>query len=331
MNDITKNQRWDHLDRPSVEALDAILGAPTHVLDHGFVRVIDYMGDEAAIVQAARVSYGAGTKTKSDDRGLIRYLMRHHHTTPFEMCEIKLHMKLPIFVARQWIRHRTASVNEHSARYSILANEFFVPDPMELQRQSLTNKQGRDGMFSEEVSSAMSETIRHHSAGSYQLYEELLHGWPWFNEDGDRYVIPDNPFVPDRVEQREPHEAGHGMARELARMVLPVNAYTEWYWKVDLHNLLHLLRLRCDSHAQTEIRAYADVIALVVQEWLPNVWDAFEEYQTKALTFSASEAEIVKLVLARNPGAVRKMVHDNGLSAGERREFFTKLGVRDAD
>ena len=318
MTGTAKNAPQHLLMRPSVPVLDEMLGIPHECLDHGFIRLIDYMGDEAAVVQAARVSYGTGTKTLSSDRGLLRYLMRRHHTTPFEMCEIKVHMKLPIFVARQWIRHRTANVNEYSARYSILANEFFVPDPMDIQGQSLSNNQGREGMFSEEMATAMSRTIEHHGGNSYQLYEELMHGWPWVDSEGD-------PWNMDSPDCQTPHKGGHGMARELARMVLPVNAYTEWYWKVDLHNLLHLLRLRTDPHAQKEIRAYADVLAQIVQQWVPNIWEAFEEYQLNACTFSSTEMEMVRTLVARNPAATRDMVDHMDLSKTERTDFFEKI------
>ena len=254
------------LNRPCVPALDAVLGKLEPALDHGFVRVIDYMGDEAAIVQAARVSYGAGTKTPSDDKSLIRYLLRHHHTTPFEMCEIKLHMKLPIFVARQWIRHRTANVNEYSARYSVLDREFYVPEIAEIGKQSTANKQGRadgtDDMRPEEVR----EIIRSSANRSFDDYEVMVAD----EEEGD-----------------------YGVARELARIVTPVSTYTQWYWKVDLHNLLHFLKLRTNPHAQKEIRVFADIVARTVQAWMPNVWEAFEDYVTGAHTFSKQEMEVI--------------------------------------
>jgi len=199
------------------------------VLDHGFIRVVDYMGDDAAIVQAARVSYGAGTRTARDDAGLIRYLMRHWHSTPFEMCEIKLHVKLPVFVARQWIRHRTANVNEYSARYSILDREFYIPDPSHLAAQSRVNNQGRGELLEGDEAARVLAILRDDSMRAYDHYEAML------SQDGQQ-----------------------GLARELARMNLPMNVYTQWYWKVDLHNLFHFLRLRADAHAQYEIRAYAE-------------------------------------------------------------------------
>jgi thymidylate synthase (FAD) len=223
--------------RATVPALEEILYQPIPVLDHGFVRVVDYLGDDGAIVQAARVSYGKGTKTVSSDRGLIRYLMRHRHTTPFEMCEIKLHVKLPIFVARQWIRHRTANVNEYSARYSILDHEFYVPADEHLAPQSAANRQGRAGEIPAAEKAAMQGEIAELSDRAYALYERLL------NETQSGEAVD---------------EARSGLARELARMVLPTNYYTQWYWKVDLHNLFHFLSLRADDHAQYEIRAYAE-------------------------------------------------------------------------
>lgn len=313
----------NHLKRPSVDALDSVLGKPYPVLDHGFVRLVDYMGDEAAVVQAARVSYGAGTKTPSDDRALIRYLMKHRHTSPLEMCEIKVHMKLPIFVARQWIRHRTASVNEYSARYSILANEFYVPGPEDVKPQSKTNKQGRDGDLPENVRWSMLETIRQHSEMSYQIYEEMSNGWPWLDEAGDPWSAPD-------LESPRPHQAGRGMARELARTVLPVNVYTEWYWKVNLHNLLHLLKLRTDLHAQSEIRAYADVLARIVGVWCPAVWEAFEDYSLFAETFSRQEMDLIRQLLGsdRDPDYFERLCSGakTPFTGREMQDFRRKVG-----
>lgn len=316
MNDITKSAKWDFLERPSVAALDAQLGKPHPVLDHGFIRIIDYMGDEPAIVQAARVSYGKGTKSPSDDRGLIRYLMRHRHTTPLEMCEIKLHVKLPVFVARQWIRHRTANVNEYSARYSILANEFYIPEPDDIQPQSTTNKQGRDGQLPEEVRQAMRSTIEMHGANSYQIYDELRTAWPWLDADGN---------IVEAQEDLDDHGKDNGMARELARMVLPPNVYTEWYWKVDLHNLLHFLSLRADPHAQREIRVYAEVMCRMVADWLPNVWEAFQDYTVKACHFSGIEMDILRELLADQIDLGIPIAQ--GMSIREHTEFERKLGV----
>ena len=223
--------------RATVPALEEILYAPIPVLDHGFVRVIDYMGDDAAICQAARVSYGRGTKLVRQDAGLINYLMRHRHTTPFEMCEIKYHVKLPIFVARQWIRHRTANVNEYSARYSVLDREFYIPAPDQLAAQSQGNRQGRGDVLEGEEAARVLELLKADAARCYDHYEEMLNT----REDGS--VI-------------DPQRSG--LARELARMNLPLNVYTQWYWKLDLHNLLHFVHLRADSHSQYEIRAYAE-------------------------------------------------------------------------
>ncbi len=222
--------------RATVPALEARLGVAIPVLDHGFIRIVDYMGDDAAIVQAARVSYGAGTRTARDDAGLIRYLMRHWHSTPFEMCEIKLHVKLPVFVARQWIRHRTANVNEYSARYSILDREFYVPAPEHLAAQSRVNNQGRGEVLEGEEAARVLAILRGESDRAYDQYEAML------SQEGQQ-----------------------GLARELARTVLPANVYTQWYWKTDLHNLFHFLRLRADAHAQYEIRAYAEALCDVVQ------------------------------------------------------------------
>jgi len=313
--------------RPSNPNMDAEIGRQHKVLDHGMVRVVDYMGDDPAIVQAARVSYGSGTKTPSDDRSLIRYLMSHRHTTPFEMCEIKLHVKLPIFVARQWIRHRTASVNEYSARYSILANEFYIPDVQDIQPQSTTNKQGRGGEMDEDVRRAMVETIRQHSEGSYQLYEELHTGWPWFDEDGMLHSEADEDIKQERdgTDWLQPHNQGHGMARETARMVCPPNIYTEWYWKVDLHNLLHFLSLRADPHAQYEIRVYAEVICDIVRQWCPAAFEAFEDYVMNAVRFSAMEMELLRQIIKSH--GILGVAQATGMSIREHREFEKKLGV----
>src|SRR5215468_8735955 len=230
--------------RATVPALEEILYEAIPVLDHGFVRVIDYMGDDAAVVQAARVSYGKGTKKVNEDRGLIQYLMRHRHTTPFEMCEIKYHVKLPIFVARQWIRHRTANVNEYSARYSILDNEFYVPAPDQLAAQSAANRQGRGELVEGEEAARVLELLREDAVRAYAHYAEML------NEREDGTVID---------------KGRKGLARELARMNLSLNFYTQWYWKIDLLNLMHFLSLRADPHAQYEIRAYAKAMLEVMR------------------------------------------------------------------
>ncbi len=258
--------------------LEAILYEPLAVLDHGFVRVVDYMGDDAAIVQAARVSYGKGTKQVNQDRGLINYLMRHWHTTPFEMCEIKFHIKLPIFVARQWIRHRTANVNEYSARYSILDKEFYVPSLEHLSPQSKKNHQGRDeeSRLSELETARVLEILKSDSEQCYRHYEELM------NCDNEGNILD---------------ESKTGIARELARMNLTLNYYTQWYWKIDLHNLMHFLMLRADSHAQYEIRAYADVMIDVLKKWCPLAYDAFMEYRVGGTHLSASAIDVVKRMM----------------------------------
>lgn len=243
--------------------LEAILEQEFKVLDHGFVRVIDYMGTDDAIVQAARVSYGTGTKRKSQDRALIHYLLRHKHTTPFEMCEIKFHIKLPMFVARQWIRHRTANVNEYSARYSILDKEFYIPRPEHISTQSAVDKQCReDEAMPADVAHNIIDLMERNASGAYADYETLI------NE--------------------------HGLARELARGILPVNIYTQWYWKIDLHNLLHFLKLRADRHAQYEIRAYADIMLQIVEKWVPIAYEAFMNYSVNGYAFSGEAVKAIK-------------------------------------
>jgi thymidylate synthase (FAD) len=263
--------------RPSVPALEEILYEPLPVLDHGFVRVIDYMGDDAAIVQAARVSYGRGTKKISDDAGLIKYLLRHWHSTPFEMCEIKYHVKLPIFVARQWIRHRTANVNEVSARYSILDREFYLPAPENLAAQSAVNRQGRGAVLEAGDAAQVMDLLREDAERCHRDYTWLLNE----TEAGE-------PLDPSR----------QGLARELARMNLTLNTYTQWYWKTDLHNLMNFLRLRADAHAQYEIRAYAETMLDTLRRWTPATYAAFEEYRLGAIMLSASGAACVKRLLA---------------------------------
>ncbi len=265
--------------RATSAALEEILYDPIKVLDHGFIRVVDYMGDDAAIVQAARVSYGRGTKQVSQDKGLINYLMRHWHSTPFEMCEIKFHVKLPIFVARQWIRHRTANVNEYSARYSIMDKEFYIPTPEMLSPQSKQNHQGRaEGTsLSPEESARVLDILKGDSERVYGHYEELM------NATNDGNVID--------VEKS-------GIARELARMNLTMNYYTQWYWKIDLHNLMHFLMLRADPHAQYEIRAYADAMIDVVAKWVPFAHEAFEEHRLHGTRLSRSGMGVVKRMIS---------------------------------
>ena len=287
--------------RATVAALEEILYSALPVLDHGFVRVIDYMGDDAAVVQAARVSYGRGTKRVQEDRGLIRDLMRHRHTTPFEMCEIKLHIKLPIFVARQWIRHRTANVNEYSGRYSVMDREFYVPAPEHLAAQSQSNRQGRGEVLQGEEAAEVLEILKRDAAQAYAHYERMLN----LREDG-------TAIAEDRT----------GLARELARMNLPVNFYTQWYWKCDLHNLLHFLSLRADSHAQYEIRAYAETILQVVKRWVPLTAEAYEDYIAGGLRLSRHELEVVRRLLAGE----QVEQQESGLSQREWRELMAALG-----
>ena len=275
------------------EGMERHLYTAYPVLDHGFVRVIDYMGDDAAICQAARVSYGKGTKSVQNDEGLIRYLMRHWHSTPFEMCEIKLHVKLPVFVARQWIRHRTANVNEYSARYSILDREFYIPAPEHVAAQSVVNNQGRGDILTGDEAARVLEILKADSARAYDNYQSLI------SQDGQQ-----------------------GLARELARMNLPTNIYTQWYWKVDLHNLLHFLRLRADAHAQYEIRVYADEICKIVADWVPFSFRAFEDYRMNAVTMSAQMMGALRRMLAGE--AVTQ--ENSGLTAREWREFQDALG-----
>ena len=258
------------------------------VLDHGLVRVVDYMGDDSAITQAARVSYGRGTKSVNTDEGLIRYLMRHWHSTPFEMCEVKFHVKLPVFVARQWIRHRTANVNEYSARYSILDREFYIPAPEHLSAQSAVNRQGRGEVLEGAEAARVLDLLREDAMRSYDHYESML------SQDGQK-----------------------GLARELARMNLPANVYTQWYWKVDLHNLFHFLRLRADAHAQFEIRAYADAMCGIVRDWVPFAYAAFEDYRLGGVQLSGKGVEVLRRRLAGE----NVTEENSGMSKGEWREF----------
>ncbi|HEX3535546.1 MAG TPA: FAD-dependent thymidylate synthase [Stellaceae bacterium] len=287
--------------RATVPALEDILYEPLPVLDHGFVRVIDYMGDDGAVVQAARVSYGKGTRRVSEDKGLVNYLMRHRHTTPFEMCEIKYHVKLPIFVARQWIRHRTANVNEYSARYSILDKEFYMPAPEHLAAQAATNRQGRGDVVEGDAARRVLDLLREDAERAYAGYVEML------NED-------------DSGEPRDP--SWPGLARELARMNLSLNFYTQWYWKTDLHNLMHFLSLRADAHAQYEIRAYADAMLDTMQRWVPLTHAAFLEYRMHGAAISATGLQVIRRMLAGD--AVEQK--DSGLSPREWRELMAVLG-----
>jgi thymidylate synthase (FAD) len=247
-----------------LKSQEHLVGLKFPALDHGFVRIVDFMGSDSAIVQAARVSYGDGTKTVNEDKGLINYLMKHKHTSPFEMCEIKLHIKLPMFIARQWIRHRTANVNECSARYSILPEEYYIPELEHILPQSEMNKQCRGGEISPEFAKDAQSLIRESSKRSYEDYQALL---------GDEE---------------------NGIAREIARGVLPVNMYTEWYWKIDLHNLLNFLYLRADGHAQYEIRVYAEAMLNLVQKWVPHCFEAFMKHRKDGKELSGAALEVVK-------------------------------------
>ena len=287
--------------RATVPALEEILYEPVSVLDHGFVRTIDYMGDDAAVVQAARVSYGKGTKKVSDDAGLINYLLRHRHTTPFEMCEIKFHIKVPIFIARQWIRHRTANINEYSARYSVLDREFYIPSLDQLASQSTQNHQGRGDVLDGAEANEVLQILKEDSIRNYDHYVEML------NEDPDGNKIDE-----DR----------NGLARELARMNLTLNAYTQWYWKIDLHNLLHFLSLRADAHAQYEIRVYADAMLETVKRWVPITYEAFQQYRVGGVNLSEAALTVVKKMLTGDQIAQE----DSGMSKREWRELMATLG-----
>lgn len=289
--------------RPTVQAMEDILLVPHKVLDHGFVRVIDYMGNDSSIVQAARVSYGRGTKKVNEDAGLINYLMRHKHSTPFEMCDIKLHVKLPIFVARQWIRHRTASVNEYSARYSILSKEFYIPDPQHMSAQSADNKQGRGDILTEEYANNLIDILVKDAEQCYSHYQQML------NHDEKGNIIDENNPV---------------LARELARMNLTLNYYTEWYWKINLHNLFHFIRLRADNHAQYEIRVYAEVIAEMVKKWVPLAYSAFEDYVMNSCYLSSKATAAVKKMLAGE----NVTQETSGMSKREWNEFIESLDIQ---
>ncbi|MFB2532504.1 FAD-dependent thymidylate synthase [Paracoccus sp. p3-h83] len=282
--------------RPTVDAMEAHLFVPHQVLDHGLLRVIDYMGDDAAICQAARVSYGRGTKSVSNDEGLIRYLMRHWHSTPFEMCEVKFHVKLPVFVARQWIRHRTANVNEYSARYSILEREFYIPEPDALAAQSTVNNQGRGAVLQGAEAQRVLDILRDDAMRAYDHYEDML--------------------TPDETTGKQ------GLARELARMNLPANVYTQWYWKTDLHNLFHFLRLRADSHAQYEIRVYAEKMCDITRDWVPMAYAAFQDYRLGGVNLSGRAVEVLK----RRLGGEAVTQEASGMSKGEWREFVAVWG-----
>ncbi len=282
---LSKQQKKEILEQQSQKnttkrvtspGLEEILYEAIPVLDHGFVRVVDYMGDDSSIVQSARVSYGKGTKKVSTDSGLIKYLMRHRHSTPFEMCEIKYHVKLPIFIARQWIRHRTANVNEYSARYSILDKEFYMPSKDHLAAQSTSNRQGRGDLINGKQADEILNILKEDAEQTYDNYELML------NERFDGTTINKN---------------NKGLARELARMNLTLNTYTQWYWKTDLLNLLNFLSLRTDSHAQYEIRAYADVMVDSLKKWVPITFDAFMDYRVGGMELSAKGKSVVQKMI----------------------------------
>ena len=267
------------------------------------------MGDDGAIVQAARVSYGRGTQRTSDDRGLIRYLMRHRHTTPFEMCELKLHVKLPIFVARQWIRHRTANVNEYSARYSILNREFYVPSTDALAAQSGQNRQGRGEPLSPSEAARVQDLLRNDAERAYDHYEDLLNEGP-------------------QGESRDPERTG--LARELARMNLSLNYYTQWYWKIDLHNLLHFLALRVDQHAQHEIRVYAEaILEHVVRQWVPLTYEAFHDYQLNSHALSSGALGVVRSLVIGRRAEAEALRKESGIAPREWRELMDVLELNE--
>jgi len=286
------------------ESLEKVLYETIPILDHGFIRVVDYMGDDTSVVQAARVSYGKGTKKVSTDAGLIKYLMRHWHSTPFEMCEIKYHVKLPIFIARQWIRHRTANVNEYSARYSILDKEFYLPKSEHLAAQSQINRQGRGDVLQGDQAKKVLDLLKGDAERTYKNYEEML------NERYDGTTIEENKI---------------GLARELARMNLTLNTYTQWYWKTDLLNLMNFLRLRADDHAQYEIRAYADAMLDTLKKWVPTTYEAFMDYRVGGTEVSAKGKIIIQKLINKE----KVDLEDSGLSRREWNELMTAFNLKD--
>jgi len=301
-----KNQQSqsNETKRVTVPELEKILYEAIPALDHGFVRVVDYMGDDTSIVQSARVSYGKGTKQVSTDKGLIKYLMRHWHSTPFEMCEIKYHIKLPIFIARQWIRHRTANVNEYSARYSILDKEFYLPSSENLAAQSTSNRQGRGNILEGEQAKEVLELLKNDAERTYDNYETML------NERFDGTTIDANK---------------KGLARELARMNLTLNTYTQWYWKTDLLNLLNFLFLRADRHAQYEIRVYAEAMLDTVKKWVPITHAAFLDYRVGAVHVSAKGKKVIQQMAKGE-----KISHESsGLSKREWNELMTSFDFKE--
>jgi thymidylate synthase (FAD) len=286
--------------RPVVPEADQLIGVKRPVLQHGYVALVDYMGNDGAIVQAARVSYGRGTKTVRDDRGLIRYLLRHRHTTPFEMVDYKFLVRLPIFVARQWIRHRSSSVNEYSARYSVVPDEFEVPPPEEVRLQSTRNRQGRGGPLPKEVVDKFRSDLERIAKESYSAYTDALDA---------------------------------GVARETARLVLPVAYYTQWYWKINLWNLFHFLSLRLDAHAQEEIRLYAAEVASLARVVAPIAFEAFDEFMLEGLSLSRREQRALRALLEGQTPEVAcalsgmPLTRDDGkkMTTGEGVEFLEKL------
>ena len=310
---LTKEQKEEIKEQQSQETktkrvtapeLEKVLYEAIPILDHGFIRVIDYMGDDTSIVQAARVSYGKGTKKVSTDSGLIKYLMRHWHSTPFEMCEIKYHIKLPIFIARQWIRHRTANVNEYSARYSILDKEFYLPSPEHLAAQSKNNRQGRGDILEGEQAKKVLDLLKNDAEQTYNNYETML------NEKYDGTVIDENT---------------NGLARELARMNLTLNTYTQWYWKTDLLNLMNFLRLRADHHAQYEIRTYADAMLETVKKWVPITYEAFMDYRVGGTEVSSKGKKIIRKLIKGE----KISMEDSGLSKREWNELMIAFDLKD--
>tara|TARA_B100001123_G_scaffold354317_1_gene406738 strand:+ start:529 stop:1476 length:948 start_codon:yes stop_codon:yes gene_type:complete len=310
---LTEEQKREILDQQSQKAdtkrvtspeLEEILYEAISILDHGFIRVVDYMGNDTSIVQAARVSYGKGTKKVNTDAGLIKYLMRHWHSTPFEMCEIKYHVKLPIFIARQWIRHRTANVNEYSARYSILDKEFYLPAPEHLAAQSQINRQGRGDVIKGDQANEVLNLLKNDAERTYKNYEEML------NERYDGTVID---------------EKKSGLARELARMNLTLNTYTQWYWKTDLLNLMNFLRLRSDDHAQYEIRAYADAMLDTLKKWVPITYEAFIDYRVGGTEVSAKGKSVIQKLIKGE----KISMEDSGLSKREWNELMIAFDLKD--
>jgi thymidylate synthase (FAD) len=309
------------IEKPESLFLNEILGFPYEILDHGFIRVVDYMGNDSTVVNAARVSYGEGTKQVNENRGLIRYLLRHQHMTPFEMCEISFHVKCPIFVARQWIRHRSASVNEYSGRYSIMSDDFYVPALENIKPQSKDNKQGRSGELSERNKEGVQWLLHSVNEDCSNTYHTLL------GEDLEEHRY--DPYSNVHEDQNLLNEdfKGQGIARELARLVLPVSNYTQFQFKIDLRNLLNFLYLRNDSHAQYEIREYAKVICHIVEKWCPLVYEAFEDYYLEASKFSKIELQIFSDLCTTE---TRSTIHAEkyGISKGEFNEFIKKINEK---